>query len=275
MNASNFHLFRNPSLTNLDGFSNITNAVIGEFHICGNNALSNLDGLSGVIRVTEDLSICDEQYGSGNPNLANCSGIAGLLNWPTGTPNNSVGGDIYLQGNATGCNSIQQILASVSGPTAPEITSTDTKKGYPILKFTPSTTEDPLWTITDYQAQCMSDEQHIFQNNTVTPIPNESFIDSPLNISNVPFKNSAGLTIPVNITHPRTRHLSLILTSPSGTSVILWDEAVGNGTGLIGTFPSTLTPAESLDAFNGENFNGLWQLTVTDGVASQTGTLNS
>ena len=88
-------------------------------------------------------------------------------------------------------------------------------------------------------------------------------------------KNAAGLNIAVNITHPRTRHLTLTLRSPSGTSVMLWDEAVGDGENLIGSFPTTLEPAESLAAFDGLDFNGQWQLTVADGLASQIGTLNS
>ena len=106
-------------------------------------------------------------------------------------------------------------------------------------------------------------------------IPDEDSVVSPLAVSNIPTMNAAGLTIPVNITHPRTRHLTLTLRSPNGTSVMLWDEAVGDGENLIGTFPTTLEPAESLDAFDGEDFNGEWPLTVADGVATQTGTLNS
>jgi len=88
-------------------------------------------------------------------------------------------------------------------------------------------------------------------------------------------KNAAGLNIAVNITHPRTRHLTLTLKSPGGISAMLWDEATGDGENLVGSFPTSLEPAESLDAFDGLSFNGLWQLTVADGLATQTGTLNS
>ena len=56
---------------------------------------------------------------------------------------------------------------------------------------------------------------------------------------------------------------------------MLWNEAVGDGIDLVGTFPTTLEPAEGLDAFDGEDFNGKWRLTVSDVVALQSGTLNS
>jgi len=209
-----------------------------------------------------------------NPVLSRCTALSPLLGWPDGPPNDNVAGDITVGGNATGCNSVEEILASVSAPTAPSITASEAAYGQATLTFLPSTTTDTFWMVIGYHAQCLADEQFVFQNSTAMDIPDEGSVVSSLTISGIPSKNAAGLNINVDITHPRTRHLTLVLTSPNGTSVKLWEEAVGDGTDLVGTFPTTLEPAESLDAFDGEDFNGEWQLTVSDGVALQTGTLN-
>jgi len=69
--------------------------------------------------------------------------------------------------------------------------------------------------------------------------------------------------------------LSLKSPSPDNRSAKLWDEGNGDGEDLVGTFPTTLVPAENLGAFDGANFNGEWYLTVADGIASFAGTLNS
>ena len=51
---------------------------------------------------------------SGNTTLDNCQGIAPLLGWPSGPPNDGVGGDIFVADNGgAGCNSVEGILASV------------------------------------------------------------------------------------------------------------------------------------------------------------------
>jgi hypothetical protein len=47
-----------------------------------------------------------------NAALTNCQGIALLLGWPNGPPDDSVGGEITIQSNSTGCNSVEQVLAS-------------------------------------------------------------------------------------------------------------------------------------------------------------------
>jgi subtilisin-like proprotein convertase family protein len=210
-----------------------------------------------------------------NAVLRGCSALASLLGWPDGPPNDNIGGDITVAtSNGYGCNSVQEILDSVSGPTAPSILSSSASSGQVDLTFSPATTTDTLWPINGYKAQCLAAEV-TSENNTVVDIPGEGFVVSALTHSGVFSSNAIGLSIAVNITHPRTWRLTLSLESPSGTSVILWDEAVGDGTDLIGIFPTTLEPAESLDAFDGDYFNGEWQLTVADGFPSQTGTLNS
>ncbi|MFC1778074.1 proprotein convertase P-domain-containing protein, partial [Pseudomonadota bacterium] len=257
----------NYALTDINGLANLTN-VGGGVEIRSNNALTNIDSLNKIIDLGGDL------YIRHNHALGKCSALALILGWPDGPPNDNVGGVITVGDNDPGCNSIEEILASVSIPTAPRITSSDVIYGKATLSFSPATTTDTGWPITGYLATCHS-EGSIFQNSTTMGIPDVSSVVSSVHVSGVPSKNAADLNITVNITHPRTRHLTITLTSPNGTSVMLWNEAAGDGENLIGTFPTTLEPAESLDAFDGEDFNGEWQLTVADGLASQTGTLNS
>ena len=48
----------------------------------------------------------------------------------------------------------------------------------------------------------------------------------------------------------------------------------GSADDLIGTYPTTLTPASSLSAFAGKSASGPWTLFVSDNAASDLGTLN-
>ena len=104
----------NPALTNIDGLANLT-SVGGDLYIFGNGALTNLDGLANLTSVGGDL------YISFNAALTNCQGLAPVLGWPSGPPNDSVGGQITIDSNATGCNSVEEILASYSKPLDPAI----------------------------------------------------------------------------------------------------------------------------------------------------------
>ena len=67
----------------------------------------------------------------------------------------------------------------------------------------------------------------------------------------------------------------IALTSPAGTSLSLWDEGVGTGSDLIGTFPTTLTPIDDLAQIANEDLNGIWTLQVNDVIAGFEGVLNS
>jgi hypothetical protein len=56
-----------------------------------------------------------------NDALTSCQGIAPVLGWPSGPPDDSVDGQITIDSNATGCNSVEEILASYSKPLDPAI----------------------------------------------------------------------------------------------------------------------------------------------------------
>ena len=110
----------NASLTNLDGLANLT-SVGDRLYIERNTRLTNLDGLASLTSVGGNLDILS------NSNLTNCQGVAPVLGWPSGPPDDSVGGDITIQNNGTDCASIEAILASVpvEVPSTPQITNTD------------------------------------------------------------------------------------------------------------------------------------------------------
>ena len=95
------------NVINVDSLSILT-SVGGNLVISGAAALDNLDGLANLTSVGGDLTIAV------NPALDNCQGIAPLLGWPSGPPNDGVGGEIDIKNNGgAGCNSVEGILASV------------------------------------------------------------------------------------------------------------------------------------------------------------------
>ena len=99
------------NITNIDALANLT-SVGGDLDFYNNASLTNLDGLAKLTSVGGDLYITD------NTALTNCQGIAPVLGWPSGPPDDSVGGEIDIVRNATGCNSVEEILASYSPPVA-------------------------------------------------------------------------------------------------------------------------------------------------------------
>ncbi len=106
----------NTALTNLDGLSALTN-VGGLFQIIGNTVLTDIDGLSALASVGSDMSI------KSNELLGNCVGLARLVDqWDDaesgpgpgvgGVPD--VGGGVSIEDNLSGCNSVEEILATVN-----------------------------------------------------------------------------------------------------------------------------------------------------------------
>nr|WP_296380332.1 thrombospondin type 3 repeat-containing protein [Winogradskyella sp.] len=99
------------------------------------------------------------------------------------------------------------------------------------------------------------------------------------------------VNVTVNITHTFDGDLTLILTSPLGTSAILSTQNGGNGDNFITTvfdddagisiqvgaapFTGSFMPEEALAVFNDENSGGIWTLNVADGAGQDTGTIDS
>lgn len=86
---------------------------------------------------------------------------------------------------------------------------------------------------------------------------------------------SENIQVAIDITHTWRGDLRVILTSPAGTSVVLHNLTGSLADDLIGTYPTSLDPAEPLSGFAGEDPNGIWTLTVSDNANRDTGTLNS
>jgi len=113
----------NPLLTNLDGLSNITSAD-GQFVVSGNDILENLDGLSSLTSVgssafidnnplienldgLSNLALIEGSFNlSNNENLTECCAIAPLLS------EGGVNGEITIENNVNGCNSLDDLLTS-------------------------------------------------------------------------------------------------------------------------------------------------------------------
>jgi subtilisin-like proprotein convertase family protein len=77
----------------------------------------------------------------------------------------------------------------------------------------------------------------------------------------------------VDIDHTYQGDLVVRLTSPEGTEVTLHNRTGGSTDDIHGWYPDELIPAESLDAFVGENCQGTWTLSVSDEASYDVGTL--
>jgi|GEM_PF-1138188 len=105
----------NSRLRDLDGLSRITN-VGGDLQIWGSSEFTNLDGLSNIVSVGGDLYIWV------NSSLAQCSTLSKLLDqWDDAEPGPGpgvggfpdIGGKATVENNLSGCNSVEEILATV------------------------------------------------------------------------------------------------------------------------------------------------------------------
>lgn len=127
-------------------------------------------------------------------------------------------------------------------------------------------------------------------NNTVRTISGvgKPTITSTINIpSGI---NISDLNLTTNISHNYVSDLTITLTNPTGTSVIIVDKICGDGTNINATFDDsgatltcgsspaingTVTPSNPLSIFNGTNSTGTWTLTVKDNESGDGGALNS
>ncbi len=77
--------------------------------------------------------------------------------------------------------------------------------------------------------------------------------------------------VDVEIEHTWIGDLRLELRAPDGTTVRLHDQTGAGADDLVGQYDTSLTPAQSLAAFNGRASAGDWRLTVSDRVADVNG----
>jgi len=107
------------------------------------------------------------------------------------------------------------------------------------------------------------------------PDNNSTGIQSTITISGTAALITSNLNIDINITHTYIGDLIVRLISPVGTSVTLHNRSGGSADNIIGNYPGTLTPSQSLAAFVGDPLDGDWILRVSDHAGIDTGTLNS
>ena len=86
---------------------------------------------------------------------------------------------------------------------------------------------------------------------------------------------TSNFNVNVNITHTWIGDLVLTLRSPAGTSVILHNLSGSSADNIIGNYPQTLTPAQSLASLVGQALDGTWSLKVSDNAGQDVGVLNS
>ena len=99
-------------------------------------------------------------------------------------------------------------------------------------------------------------------------------LDNTVNPSSIYVSNSGFLTsisIDVDITHTHQGDLRLVLTAPNGATVTLHNRTGGSNDNIIGNYPVTIIPSQSLSIFNGIQIQGTWTLTLYDEVANDSG----
>ncbi|HQR35408.1 MAG TPA: proprotein convertase P-domain-containing protein [Blastocatellia bacterium] len=131
-------------------------------------------------------------------------------------------------------------------------------------------------------------------NNANQAIIDVGTISSMITIAGAPTKIN-DMDLGTFITHTFPGDLDITLTSPAGTVVTIttdnggtndnvfngtgWDDQAGTPvtdfTFANGVTAPTLVPEEAMAAFQGENPNGTWTLTITDDQGQDTGTLVS
>ena len=164
--------------------------------------------------------------------------------------------------------SVAKLLDATSPPAVPPATPVPA----------PPATTNPVGTRTLYSATA----------NAVT-IRDFTTVTMPLVIASD--WNITDLDVRVSISHTYVSDLSIRLTSPDGTTVLLSNRRGGSGdnynstlfndsaTGAIITavspFAGVFKPEGSLSAFNGRNARGIWKLSVTDHAYYDSGRLNT
>ncbi|MFN8588218.1 MAG: proprotein convertase P-domain-containing protein [Candidatus Eisenbacteria bacterium] len=110
-------------------------------------------------------------------------------------------------------------------------------------------------------------------NNPALAIPDNNLTGITNSMTIAPNFPIASVQVGVNITHTWRGDLSVDVIH-GATTVRLHNHTGSSADNIIGTYPTTLTPAASLSAFNGQSSAGTWSLTVIDNASSDTGTLN-
>ena len=134
--------------------------------------------------------------------MTNCRGIAPVLGWPDGPPNDSVLGEIKIESNATGCNSVAEVLAAgpLLSPTAPAVISTDYEDGKIILTVSLSDNGAEI----RYDATCTDGTNTYIGTSTSSPITVSGLTNDVAYTCTVTATNSVGTSSASTATAPIT-----------------------------------------------------------------------
>ena len=193
---------------------------------------------------------------SGHVLLAGQTNHAGVTVTATpngGTTTTAADGSYTLSGLFAGAYTIHAAKAGWAGPDMQvTLASGEARTGV-----------DCVMNSTLQMDQCASPGLAISDNSTV------------FNVMNVAQAGVIGsVRVYVNITHTYQGDLTVTLTSPAGTQVILHNRT-GSGTdNIIGWYPDALIPAGNLSGLAGQTMQGDWRLTVSDGAGGDVGIFN-
>jgi len=257
----------NQSLESLEGLEGVI--AVNSIVIKSNPSLTNLDGLKYLDRVIGALGV------QANEALGNCKALAPVLGWPDGAAKRV--GSASISGNLPTCASEADILANVKGPTTPIISGANFalpagSAGSVIdmkLDFVPAIAREAIFPVTGHRATCSSVS---FKKDPTLP-PSIPLLDFEPVMQTLAMPGSAGrsdsafvaeIEVGIDITHTDPVDLQVILENPEGIPVTLWDQSSPDSENLIGTFPMTLSPKESLNALARDRMGGVWKLVVED-----------
>lgn len=275
----------NPNLAGLDGLEQVFG--VNSITIKSNPALPNLNPLANLERVVGALEV------QTNVALGDCKALAPVLGWPDGEVQHV--GSASISGNATGCVTETEILQSVLGPSKPTIIgqSFSIPSGNAgdslinmLLDFNPAIERETIFRVTGHRATCSStvyrSDPSPMGTDLAIPLLDFTPVTRTLAMPGSAGRNDsafvAEIEVGVDIAHTDPVDLLVTLKNPEGVGVVLWDQSSPNSENLVGTFPTTLSPAESLDALARERMGGRWSLVVEDvgqGPIIREGTLNS
>ena len=162
-------------------------------------------------------------------------------------------------------------------PPAPVSTSISATDGGAVINFSPG--EDNGVTVSSYEGVCTAPDNS--ETLSASTSPAQDFDETTPYSSLLVFPDeviiqAGGLQLPVDISHTYRGDVVLSLSSPAGTEVSLKsNNGSDSAPDVIGIYPTTLAPLESLDNFVGESAKGTWTLSVSDVYEGDSGTVNS
>lgn len=205
------------------------------------------------------------------PEIGNCSisGRVSLLGQAdhSGVKVEAVPNGGYVMTGADGTYSLDGLFAGT-------YTIRASKEGWSTGVEQETLTDGQQMTDCDFFLTPLSTYEACRQPHLSIPDNNATGVTDPMGVMLLNSPTVSSVEVYVNITHTYIGDLSVKITGPDNTVVILHNRTGGSADNIVGWYPAQLPPAQSLDAFVGKPTNGIWKLTVIDQASSDTGTLN-